>query len=129
VERGTAVISSEVPEPAGFAFLRQVVFAEDYRGSTAVFRGEFRVQVDSPGRAGLVLRVRGGWGRATRVPLTDQAAFADPDNTITQIAGAPEWTMHEVAAPVPGDFDVIGFGIFLAGRGRIEMRDPQLLRA
>jgi hypothetical protein len=30
--------------------------------------------------------------------------------------------------PIPDDCDVIGFGVFLAGRGRIEMRDPQLMR-
>jgi hypothetical protein len=30
--------------------------------------------------------------------------------------------------PIPDDCDVIGFGVFLAGRGRIEMRDPQLTR-
>ena len=33
VEHGTAVVRSAVPEPAGFAFLGQEVFADDFRGS------------------------------------------------------------------------------------------------
>ena len=60
MEHGTAVVRSAVLEPAGFAFLGQEVFAEDFRGSTVVFRGEFRVQADTPGRAGLFLRVNEG---------------------------------------------------------------------
>jgi hypothetical protein len=68
------------------------------------------------------------WGRAICGPLTNQAALADPANTITQIADAREWTRHEVAAPISDDCDVIGFGVFLAGRGRIEMRHPRLMR-
>jgi hypothetical protein len=31
--------------------------------------------------------------------------------------------------PVPGDAAVIRFGISLAGRGRIELRDPELSAA
>ena len=42
VENGTAVVRSAVPEPAGFAFLGQEVFADDFRGSTVVFRPELR---------------------------------------------------------------------------------------
>jgi RNA polymerase sigma factor (sigma-70 family) len=41
VEHGTAVVRSAAPEQAGFAFLGQDVFADDFRGSTVVFRGEF----------------------------------------------------------------------------------------
>jgi hypothetical protein len=52
VEHGIAVVRSAVPEPAGFAFLGQEVFADDFRGSTVTFRGEFRVQGDTPGRVG-----------------------------------------------------------------------------
>jgi RNA polymerase sigma-70 factor, ECF subfamily len=127
-ERGTVVISSDVPQPAGFAFLRQRVFADDYRGSVAVFGGEFRVQADGAERAGLFLRVRERPAQAVRGPLTEQAALADPDNIITTVPDAREWTRHEVAALIPGDGDFIVFGMFLIGRGRIELRDPELIR-
>jgi RNA polymerase sigma-70 factor (ECF subfamily) len=120
-ENGTAAIASAVPEPAGFAMLGQEVYAEDYRDSLVTFRAEFRVTSD---RAGLFLRVNEG--RPIRGPLTEQAAFADPDNNATIIAPDPEWTSHEVSARVPPDGDIILFGIFLAGSGRLEMRRPEL---
>lgn len=82
VEHGTAIVCSAVPEPAGFAFLGQEVFADDFRGSTVVFRGEFRVQADTPGRAGLFLRVNEG--HSITGPMTERSVFADPDNNITR---------------------------------------------
>jgi len=126
VEHGTAVVRSAVPEPAGFAFLGQEVFADDFRGSTVVFRGEFRVQADTPGRAGLFLRVNEG--HSITGPLTERAVFDDPDNNITPIPDASDWTRHEVAAQVPGDTDAVVLGIFLASGGRIELRNPELIR-
>jgi bifunctional DNase/RNase len=121
VEDGTAVIASAVPEPAGFAMLGQEVYADDYRGSVVVFRGEFRVP---EGRAGLFLRVNEG--RPIRGPLTEQAAFADPDNNVTPVASDRAWARHQVSARVPADVDAVVFGIFLAGPGRIELRNPEL---
>jgi len=121
VEDGIAVIASAVPEPAGFAMLGQEVYADDYRGSAVVFRGEFRVP---EGRAGLFLRVNEG--RPIQGPLTEQAAFADPDNNVTPVANDPAWARHQVSARVPADVDVVVFGIFLAGPGRIELRNPEL---
>ena len=44
------------------------------------------------------------------------------------VAGAREWTRYEVATRIPGDCDFIAFGIFLVGRGRIELRHPELIR-
>jgi RNA polymerase sigma factor (sigma-70 family) len=121
VADGTAVVASAVPEPAGFAMLGQEVYADDYRGATLVFCGEFRVPA---GRAGLFLRVNEG--HAIRGPLTEQAAFADPDNHVTPVANDPGWAPHEVSARVPADVDAVVFGIFLAGPGRIEVRNPEL---
>jgi bifunctional DNase/RNase len=120
-EDGIAVIASAVPEPAGFAMLGQEVYADDYRGSEVVFRGEFRVP---EGRAGLFLRVNEG--RPIQGPLTEQAAFADPDNNVTPVANDPVWVRHQVSARVPADVDAVVFGIFLAGPGRIELRHPEL---
>jgi hypothetical protein len=118
---GTAVIASAVPEPAGFAMLGQEVYADDYRGSTLTFRGELRVPT---GRAGLFLRVNEG--RPVQGPLTERAAFADPDNNVSPVINDPGWVPHEVSARVPADVDALVFGVFLAGPGRIELRNPQL---
>ncbi len=118
---GTATVASAVPEPAGFAMLGQEVYADDYRGSTVVFCGEFRVP---DGRAGLFLRVKEG--RPIRGPLTEQAAFADPDNNVTEVPADPAWVPRRVSAHVPADTDAVVFGVFLAGPGRIELRNPEL---
>jgi RNA polymerase sigma factor (sigma-70 family) len=126
VEHGTAVVRSAVPEPAGFAFLGQEVFADDFRDSTVVFRGEFRVQADSPARAGLFLRVNEG--HAITGPMTERSVFADPDNNITPIPEIGEWTRHEITARVPGDSDAVVLGIFLAASGQVELRNPELIR-
>jgi len=126
VEHGTAVVRSAVPEPAGFAMLGQDVFADDFRGSTVVFRGEFAVQTDTPGRAGLFLRVNEG--HSITGPMTERSVFADPDNNITPIPDTGDWTRHEITARVPGDSDAIVLGVFLAAGGRIELRNPELIR-
>ncbi len=128
-EHGIAVISSAVPGPAGFAVLGQEVFADDYRGSTVAFRGEVRLTADGTGRAGLFLRLTPGHARPyPSEPLTGQAVLADPGDTFAQVPSASEWTRYEVAAEIPGGCDVIVFGICLAGPGRIELRNPELVR-
>ena len=52
---GVAVLSAAVPRPAGFAFLGQEMFADDYRGDTVTFRGEFQTRAP---------RARSRWARA-----------------------------------------------------------------
>jgi bifunctional DNase/RNase len=135
-ERGTATLSSAVPRPDGFAFLAQEMFADDYLGTTVAFRGQFRPQ-DAPGavtasRAGLFLRVRRGRdigsGRDIRGPMTEAAILADPDHHVVVIAGSGDWNRHEVTARVPDDCTTVMFGVFLAGPGRIELRDAELNR-
>jgi RNA polymerase sigma-70 factor (ECF subfamily) len=125
---GIAVLSSAVPQPAGFAFLGQEIFADDYRGAVIAFRGEFRIQdagAEAASRAGLFLRVVGG--RDVRQSVTERAAVNDPDNTIVTISGGRDWTSCPVTARVPDDANTVVFGIFLAGRGRIEMRNTELI--
>jgi RNA polymerase sigma factor (sigma-70 family) len=128
-EHGIAVIFSTVPEPAGFAFLGQEVFADDYRGSAVIFRAQVRRTADGPGRAGLFVRHSPGRpGPYLREPLTEQAALADPDNTFAQVPASSEWARHEVAAEIPVGCDIFVFGIALTGPGRIELRNPELVR-
>jgi RNA polymerase sigma factor (sigma-70 family) len=122
-ENGSAVISSGVPEPAGFAALGQELFSDDFRGAEITFSGEFR-SADSPGSAGLFLRVNEG--QPIRGPITDRSVFADPDNNIVTIPAGRGWARHEVSARVPEDSDAFVFGVFLAGPGRIELRNTKL---
>ena len=120
---GSAVLSSAVPQPDGFAWLAQEIFADDYLGTTVTFRGQVRTS-DTTGRAGLFLRVMRP--RDVRGPFTAEAALADPWNHIVAIANPAEWTAHEVTASIPDDTNTIAFGVFLAGPGRIELRAPEL---
>ena len=83
-ENGSVVLSSAVPEPAGFAVLGQELFSDDYRGAVITFRGEFRT-ADAPGRAGLFLRVNEGQ------PIRDQSRTApsSPIRTTTSSRSRP----------------------------------------
>ena len=125
-DHGTAVLSSAVPQPEGFAWLAQEIFADDYRGTTVTFRGRFRTP-DTTGRAGLFLRVM--QPQDVRGPFTAEAALADPANHVVTLEGLGDWTTHEVTAPIPDETNTVAFGVFLAGPGRIELRDPELTRA
>jgi bifunctional DNase/RNase len=125
-DHGTAVLSAAVPEPEGFAWLAQEIFADDYRGTTVTFRGHFRGP-GSTGRAGLFLRVMKS--PAIHGPFTTQAALADPGNRVVTIANHADWTAYEVTASIPDDTDTLAFGVFLTGPGRIELRDPELTPA
>jgi RNA polymerase sigma-70 factor, ECF subfamily len=123
---GSAVLSCAVPEPAGFAWLVQEIFADDYRGSTVTFRGQFRTP-GATGRAGLFLRVMRP--PAVHGPFTARAARADPGNHVVFIASDAGWTGHEVTAAIPDDAETVAFGVFLAGPGEIGLRGPELCRA
>jgi hypothetical protein len=112
---GTAVLASAVPEPSGSAVLFQEVYADDYRGRTVTFRGQLR----TAGRAGLHLAA----GRPVDPP---GAQLNDHGGSSLTGPGSSDWTWHEVMMPVPGDAGVIRFGISLAGRGRVELRNPEL---
>ena len=114
----SAVVTSAVPEPSGSAILFQEIFAEDYRGHTVTFRGQLRT-TGVAGQAGLHLAV----GRAIDPP---DAHLRDGGVSSLIGPGSSDWTWHEVTMPVPQEAGVIWFGISLAGRGRIELRNPEL---
>jgi hypothetical protein len=115
----SAVLAATVPEPAGSAVLVQTIAAEDYRGGTVTFRGHLRA-TGVAGQAGLHLAVSGpsSESMATRPLLEHGSGLTGP--------GSSDWTWHEVTVPVPGEATVIRFGISLAGRGRLELRNPEL---
>jgi hypothetical protein len=50
----------------------------------------------------------------------------DPENHFAPVTGTRDRTRHEVTAQVPPDAISIIFGVFLNGRGQIELRNPQL---
>ena len=120
---GIARLSAAVPQPEGFAFLAQAIYADDYRGAEVVFRGQVRVP---PGAdlAGLFLRIRNPEDHG--LPLTEAAALADPTNHIVTVEDRGDWSTREVAAQIPADTDTIVFGVFLAGPGQIQLRGPEL---
>ena len=122
----SAVLSSSVSRPAGSAALVQAIFADDYRGAAVTFRGQFRTP-EGTGLAGLFLRVM--TPHDLHGPFTAQAALADPANHLVTLEGPGDWTTHEVTAPIPDDANTVAFGLFVAGPGRIELRNPELTRA
>ena len=119
IEGGRAILAATVPEPAAFAFLCQEIFAEDYQDRTVTFRGDLRA-TGVADRAGLVLRV------TSNRPAPRRPPEQDPANHFALVTGTGDWTRHEVTAQIPPDANYIFFGVFLTGRGQIELRNPQL---
>jgi len=114
----TAVLASAVPEPSGFAVLFQEIYADDYRGAAVTFRGQLRT-TGVAGHAGLHLAAGRAAGPPGQPPRDrGGSGLAGP--------GSSDWTWHEATVPVPGDAGIIRFGIWLAGRGRVELRNPEL---
>ncbi len=121
---GRAILTAAVPEPAGFAVLSQEIEAEDYRGRLVTFRADLRT-AGVADRAGLVLRVIRA-GRPAPRRRAGQDPWHDPANHVASVAGTRGWARHEVTAQIPPDASLLIFGVFLNGRGQLELRDPQL---
>ena len=117
----SAVLASAVPEPSGSAVLLQTIYAEDYHGAAVTFRGQLRT-TGVAGQAGLHLAA----GRAIDPP---GGQLRDRGGSSLTGPGSSDWTWHDVTMPVPGDAGVIRFGISLTGRGRVELRNPELTSA
>ena len=115
-EGRSAVLSSASAEPRGPATLTQTIFADDYRGATVTFGGEIRAE-DVAGQAGLRLEImKKGWR---------SEADRRVERTVN-VTGSQDWARREITVTVPEETDVIGFGITLAGRGRVWLRNPEL---
>jgi hypothetical protein len=118
-EDSTVVLSSAVQEPSGEVAVLQTIFADDLTAAPVVFRAEFRTE-DLAGRAGLCLRVLGkGW---------QVNANAVRERVVT-VTGSQDWTAEAIFLEVPRGTDVIRFGLVLAGRGRVRLRNPELRQA
>jgi hypothetical protein len=121
VEGQSATLSSAAAQPAGSALLLQEIYAEDYRGAAVTFSGEIRTGPRTE-QAGLRLLVSryppDGWrGEPLREDRSDTAS------------GPTGWTRHEITALVPGDANMIAFGLELTGPGLAALRNPGLRRA
>ncbi len=116
VEGQSATLSSAVRRPAGSALLLQAIYAEDYRGGAVTFSGEIRTdhRTEQAGLRLLVSRLDGCPGEPIR-----------EDRSVT-VSGRTEWTRHEITALVPGDANMIAFGIQLTGPGLVALRNPAL---
>ena len=114
----SAILASAVPAPSGSAVLVQEIYADDYRGAAVTFRGQLRT-TGVAGQAGLHLAA----GRPVDPPGEH---LRDRGGSSLTGPGSSDWAWHEVTMPVPGDAGVIRFGISLAGRGRIELRDAEV---
>src|SRR6185437_11126999 len=97
------------------------IAAEDYRGRAVTFRGQLRA-TDITGQAGLHLAV----SRPPSPGGPPDAALRDHGGSSLTTPGSSDLTWHEVTVPVPGGAVFIRFGIFLTGRGRIELRGAEL---
>ena len=117
-EGRSAVLYSASAEPRGSAMLVQTIFADDYRGATVAFGGEIRAE-DVAGQTGLRLEIlRKGW----RIEADRRV-----ERTVN-VTGSQDWSRREITVTVPEETDVIRFGITLAGRGRVWLRNPELRR-
>lgn len=114
-EGQSAILGAAVPEPRGSAALVQAVFPDDYRGAVITFRAEISTARLSY-EAGLRLEI-----------VRDRRQVRDDHAVI--VSGHSDWTAHEVTARVPGDADLIRFGVTLGGPGRVALRRPELARA
>jgi hypothetical protein len=109
-----AVLSSAGAGAGDSAVLVQAVFADDFFGAV-VFSGEVRTE-DAAGGAGLCLEILGG-------------GKGGPDrreNRAVTVTGSRNWSRHEITVPIPQEAGIIRFGILLAGRGRVWLRNPGL---
>jgi hypothetical protein len=118
VEGQSATLSSAASRPAGSAVLLQEIYAEDYRGGAVTFSGEIRTDHRTE-QAGLRLLV-------FRYPPDGPRGGPIREDRGVTVSGRTEWTRHEITALVPGDANMILFGIELTGPGLVALRNPAL---
>jgi hypothetical protein len=115
VEDSTAILAPVVAEPSDRATLVQTIFADDFSGTRVTFRGEFRTDGVTD-QAGLCLRI----------PMKGDPDL--PQERLVTVSGSRDWTSDAITMDVPEGADVIQFGLVLTGRGRVQLRNPELCR-
>lgn len=107
-------LKAQVPEPQGFADLRQAILAQHYRGKRVRLAADVKI-VDVEQQAGLYLRV------------IDQAMSRPPEEREqVTFSGTQDWTRYETQIGVPIDSKDILFGISLTGKGQVWVTNVQL---
>ena len=107
-------LKAQVPEPQGYADLRQAIQAKDYLGKCVRLSADIKI-TDVEDHAGLYLRVIDPL--ATRPPeVRQQVTFQ----------GTQNWTRYEIQSEVPTDSVGILFGIGLTGKGQVWVTNVQL---
>jgi hypothetical protein len=125
-EDGSAILMAAVPRPAGSAVLVQTIFADDYRGSAVVFRGEIRTEAVAQ-QAGLVLEVITRPRRLTAERGDRRWELRrEHERPCVTVSGSSGWARHELTAMVREDAAFIRFGITLTGPRAVALRSPEL---
>jgi hypothetical protein len=109
-------LRSLVPEPTGFADLRQGILADDYRGRRVRLSADIKAAAVDVG-GGLYVRVIDP-ARSRPPQIRDQTA----------VRGTSDWTRRNVEADVPADAVYLLFGITLTGPGQIWAANIELER-
>lgn len=112
---GVATLSAAVPHPYGNVFPGQVIDAGDYRGTSVSFRGEVRAENVADQAEPFLFIV-----------TPDHRPGPDVDVLGPAIAGRHDWTRYEITAQVPGDGELIRFGLTLTGPGQVALRNAEL---
>jgi len=112
--RKSGYLKAQVPEPEGYADLRQAIQAKNYLGKSVRLSADIKI-TDVEDHAGLYLRVID--------PLTTK-----PPEVRQQVTfqGTQDWTHYETQSEVLTDSVFILFGISLSGKGQVWMMNVQL---
>ncbi len=114
----SAYLKADIPEwgayqktYAGGGVLKQVIFADDYRGKRLRLSGSVKAEGVTY-RAGLFLGVPGPNEMLSLDEMEDRP-----------IQGTQDWKRYEVSAIVPEESEFITFGMLLFGRGEVWLED------
>ncbi len=107
-------LKAQVPQPLGFADLRQAILAENYQNTRIRLSADIKTDGVEQ-QAGLYLRV------------IDPAMTKPPEERRqATFQGTHDWTRSEIQVEVPPESMHILFGISLTGKGQIWVTNVQL---
>jgi bifunctional DNase/RNase len=112
--RKSGYLKAQVPQPQGFADLRQAILAENYQGKHIRLSADIKTEGVEQ-QAGLYLRVI-------------DPGMTKPPEERQQVTfqGTRDWTRGEIQVEVPPESMHILFGISLTGKGQVWMTNVQL---